>query len=255
MGNIRLLTSKIFDNEIFGTFPPLVRILYLGLWVYADREGRLTDSPARIKKNVLGYDDISLSQVDEMLQVLADAGFIIRYNDKNNKEKYIQIYNFTKYQRPGNDEPDSTIPCPDGYEPPVFQMKMSNFVAEEKPVQKKRKKTEPKEDPHDANETPYVIFPLKDGTEYPVYTSLVLEYQQTYPNVDVYSEVNKMKLWLDSNPQKQKTKVGIKRFMNSWISRASEKGGNRTYSGFAGAASAGVAGSKTLSDLADWINT
>ena len=33
--------------------------------------------------------------------------------------------------------------------------------------------------------------------------------------------------WLDSNPTKRKTKRGINRFINNWLSNAQDKGGTR----------------------------
>ena len=39
-------------------------------------------------------------------------------------------------------------------------------------------------------------------------------------------QVSKMEGWLDANPRKRKTKMGVKRFVNSWLSRAQDKGGS-----------------------------
>lgn len=54
----------------------------------------------------------------------------------------------------------------------------------------------------------------------------IIQWQKTYPAVDVFSELAKMESWLDANPSKRKTKSGIKRFVNSWLSRAQDKGGS-----------------------------
>ena len=35
-----------------------------------------------------------------------------------------------------------------------------------------------------------------------------------------------MEGWLDANPGKRKTKVGVKRFVNSWLSRSQDRGGS-----------------------------
>ena len=47
---------------------------------------------------------------------------------------------------------------------------------------------------------------------------------EAYPRVDVQSELNKMHQWLLANPGKRKTQRGLPRFINSWLSRANEKG-------------------------------
>ena len=54
----------------------------------------------------------------------------------------------------------------------------------------------------------------------------VIAWQRTYPAVDVHQELKKMDSWLDANPKKRKTKQGIKRFINSWLSRAQDQGGS-----------------------------
>ena len=110
MARTRSIKPGFFDNEILGDLPPLTRLLFIGLWTIADREGRLEDKPRRIKKMLLGYDDVDADGVDKMLQSLHDTGFIFRYSiDGNN---YIQIVNFLKHQNPHIREKASEIPPP-----------------------------------------------------------------------------------------------------------------------------------------------
>jgi len=110
MARTRSIKPGFFDNEILGDLPPLTRLLFIGLWTIADREGRLEDKPRRIKKILLGYDDVDADGVDQMLQSLHDTGFIFRYSiDGNN---YIQIVNFLKHQNPHIREKASEIPPP-----------------------------------------------------------------------------------------------------------------------------------------------
>ena len=67
---------------------------------------------------------------------------------------------------------------------------------------------------------------LNDKSKYPVLQSDFDKYSELYPVVDVMGELRKMEGWFDGNPNKRKTKTGIKRFINSWLSRAQDKGGN-----------------------------
>lgn len=110
MARTRSIKPGFFDNEVLGGLPPLTRLLFIGLWCIADREGRLEDRPKRIKKTLLGYDDVSTSDVSKMLQALHDAGFIIRYTIDG--EEYIQVVNFAKHQNPHVKEKPSEIPAP-----------------------------------------------------------------------------------------------------------------------------------------------
>lgn len=116
MARTRSIKPGFFDNEILGDLPALTRLLFIGLWCIADREGRLEDKPRKIKKMLLGYDDIDADGVDKMLQELHDNGFIFRY--KIETEEYIQVINFTKHQNPHIKEKGSEIPSPEGYSEP-----------------------------------------------------------------------------------------------------------------------------------------
>ena len=64
---------------------------------------------------------------------------------------------------------------------------------------------------------------LNDKTLYDVTQNDFKEYEELYPNVDVMQELRKMKGWLNANPTKRKTKRGIKRFINNWLSREQDK--------------------------------
>jgi hypothetical protein len=110
MARTRSIKPGFFDNEILGDLPPLTRLLFIGLWCIADREGRLEDKPRRIKKILLGYDDVDADGVDRMLQSLHDTGFIFRYTVED--KSYIQVVNFTKHQNPHIREKASEIPPP-----------------------------------------------------------------------------------------------------------------------------------------------
>ena len=50
-------------------------------------------------------------------------------------------------------------------------------------------------------------------------------------SVNVTQELNAMANWCEANPAKRKTKTGIKRFINSWLARAQQKGGSNMSAG------------------------
>lgn len=71
---------------------------------------------------------------------------------------------------------------------------------------------------------------LNDGTEWRPTKTLFAEYVRLYPNVDVKQQFNEMRGWCLSNPKKRKTKRGITRFVNSWLSREQDRGSRKTSS-------------------------
>ena len=116
MARSRNIKPGFFKNEQLAECSPLSRILFAGLWCLADREGRLEDRPKRIRAEVLPYDDGS---VDEMLNELQTAGFILRYSKEN--QQFIQVVNFGKHQNPHCKEQASLIPAPDIYHASTVQ--------------------------------------------------------------------------------------------------------------------------------------
>jgi len=66
--------------------------------------------------------------------------------------------------------------------------------------------------------------PLNDGSEWRPAESLAEEYVRLYPNVDVRQAFNAMRAWCMSNPSKRKTKSGVTRFVNRWLSKEQDSG-------------------------------
>lgn len=110
MARIRSIKPKFFLNEELAALPFECRLLFIGLWTQADREGRLEDRPKRLKVELFPYDEVD---VDKMLSRLASTNghpLITRYEADG--AKYIQINKFSEHQYPHIKEPVSTIPAP-----------------------------------------------------------------------------------------------------------------------------------------------
>lgn len=108
MARTRDIRPGFFKNENLGRCSPLARLLFAGLWVNADREGRLEDRPMRIKAEVLPYDECD---ANALLDELQQFNFITRYDSKG--RFYIQINGFLENQRVHPKEPPSVIPAPE----------------------------------------------------------------------------------------------------------------------------------------------
>ncbi len=67
---------------------------------------------------------------------------------------------------------------------------------------------------------------LNTGDSYEPEEADIIAWQRVYPAINVHQELNAMESWLDANPTRRKTKRGIKRFINAWLSRAQDKGGS-----------------------------
>lgn len=106
MARARNIKPALFKNEILGVADPIYTLLFSGLWLLADREGRLEDRPLRIKAELFPYREGI--DMPAMLGWLRDSGFIYRYSYGENR--YIEIANFTKHQNPHKNEVPSEIP-------------------------------------------------------------------------------------------------------------------------------------------------
>ena len=71
------------------------------------------------------------------------------------------------------------------------------------------------------------LIPLNDGSGWRPSISLYDEYCKLYPNVDINAAFKRIRAWCISNPTKCKTRRGVKRFINSWLSREQDAGGRR----------------------------
>ena len=106
MSRSRNIKPAIMDNEDLADLEPLTRLLFIYLWMLADREGRLEDRPKRIGAQALPYD--RTADVDAMLNDLKNAGFIDRYEVGG--VACIQVINFAKHQTPHVREQASSLP-------------------------------------------------------------------------------------------------------------------------------------------------
>lgn len=123
MARARNIKPGIMENEDLADLDPIARLLFIYLWMLADRDGRLQDRPRKIRAKALPYDDVD---ANELLDSLAGSGFIVRYEVKG--VKYIQIVNFLKHQKPHSNETVSNLPpCPEE----LLTMEQSSFGHED----------------------------------------------------------------------------------------------------------------------------
>jgi hypothetical protein len=108
MSRIRTIKPKFFQNEDLAALPYEWRLLFIGLWTQADREGRLEDRPRRLKAALFPYDDLD---VNAGLGCLTNAGFLTRY--EVNGVRYLAIPTWLKHQQPHVKEVPSDLPAPE----------------------------------------------------------------------------------------------------------------------------------------------
>lgn len=118
----RFVDPAFFLHEGLARLEPHYRLLFIGLWVLADREGVLLDRPAVIHALLFPHEQARVSHrlidepgglpatIDVMLDRLASEGFIERYEAQG--ERLVYVRNFKKWQSVHKNEARSKLPPP-----------------------------------------------------------------------------------------------------------------------------------------------
>jgi uncharacterized phage protein (TIGR02220 family) len=113
MARSRNIKPGFYKNEDLAECSVWARYIFPGLWMLADRKGRLEDRPKKIKGELLPFDS---QEVEPLLVELASkkdaqgVPFIIRY--QNSDGRFIQISKFSAHQSPHYTEKPSVIKPP-----------------------------------------------------------------------------------------------------------------------------------------------
>lgn len=110
MSRARNIKPGFFKNEILAELPYEFRVLFIGLWTHADREGRFEYRPRRIKAELFPYDEINVA---DGIAALVDGGFLYVYGVAG--KEFVQVLNWGKHQNPHHKEVGSVIPAPAGH--------------------------------------------------------------------------------------------------------------------------------------------
>ncbi len=116
MARARNIKPGMYKNEDLAECSIWARFIFPGLWMLADREGRLEDRPKRIKAELLAFDS---QDVEPLLNELQARKFLVRY--RNPDGSFIQISKFEKHQTPHYSEKPSVIKPPGFQESPAHE--------------------------------------------------------------------------------------------------------------------------------------
>src|SRR5439155_8900125 len=113
MARIRTIKPDFWVDEKVVQLTHLARLLFIGLWNFADDEGRMQFSPLKIKMQIFPADDVA---IQDLFGELTRQGFIQIYPVGN--VEYLQIVNFARHQkidsrrRNGDKRTASKFPAP-----------------------------------------------------------------------------------------------------------------------------------------------
>ena len=101
----RDIKPGFFKNEQLGECSQAARLLFVGLWMLADRQGRLERRPKRMKVELFPYDELD---VEPLLMELERAGLVAGYEAEG--RELLWIPSFLRHQSPHRNEKGSELP-------------------------------------------------------------------------------------------------------------------------------------------------
>lgn len=233
MARKRMISPEFWRDEKVGQLSHMERLLFIGLWTFADDKGVGRANDLLLKADIFPYDaPLRATQIKDSLAHLATLSMITLY--ENDGQKYYYIKNFAKHQSI-NKPTESGLPLPTKEQSSKTTAPLREDYGSAtgglppNRKEEKRREVKGKEDidcpePEPSPNPPAIILPLSDNTDYPVMHDDVMKWAQLYPGVDIMQNLRNMLGWLDANPQRRKTRTGIKRFITNWLAREQDKG-------------------------------
>ena len=245
MAEKRMFAKKITESDAFLDMPLSAQALYFHLNMNADDDG-FVNNPRRIQRYI--------GAADDDLKLLLAKGFIIAFetgiivvthwkvhntiqSDRYHETDYLEekgllmlenkrVYRLnpdcvqnvsildTKRKQSGN-----------ALEP---QIRLDKSRLDKSSIDNTTYCAEPSKKA--STPTTKIVYAdveaviLNDGSDWKPTQEMYEEYCRLYPGVDVKREFAKMRGWCSGNPAKRKTLAGVKRFVNTWLSREQDKG-------------------------------
>jgi hypothetical protein len=252
MSRIRSLKPEFWISEQISELSTTARLLFIGMWNFCDDQGIHPASVKRIKMELLAGDNFALEEVKGWIDEIKAQGLIIEY--VVNQVSYWQV---TGWSHQRIDRPNKKYPLPQKQpEEPLISEKFeeSSTTAPEpledlSPEDRKGEEgkgeegnknisspqnstTEKNALPAEKKNDDAVISPsvepeqktaiglmLISGREHTVFEKQIKDWQQAYPDVDVWQQLLAMRQWCLANPTKRKNFKGINRFIVNWLSK------------------------------------
>ena len=108
MARIRTIKPEFFTSEQVMEISPLSRLLFIGIWPFCDDHGVHVASTKTLKAEVFPADDISLSDIDDLMAELFSQRLVVEYSA--NGRNYWHVTGWERHQK--IDKPNYKHPFP-----------------------------------------------------------------------------------------------------------------------------------------------
>lgn len=100
MARYRTIKPEFWTSEQVMECSPLARLLFIGMWNFADDAGRHPFSPKQLKAEIFPSDNITSENVLGMLLELSKNGLITRYSVESREFFYIKGWHHQRIDKP-----------------------------------------------------------------------------------------------------------------------------------------------------------
>ncbi len=224
MPRIRCIKPEFFSDEKLSPLDPTTRLVFLGLVSMADDFGRLLDNEKIIDAFIFPN---SSENCRESLATLSRT-CRIRRGKASNGAKIIEIVNWDRHQKVDKPNRNNCLPR-------IEEKAVNNGIPESVATDSRAIRDDLATDlgsgsgsgSKELRSCPVVMeFPTNGKKKsWDLTEEFLEECKQAFPGLDVLAETRKALAWLKAN--RLKTAKGMPRFLNSWLSRANDRGGGR----------------------------
>lgn len=100
MARIRTIKPEFWTSAQIVECSPTARLLFIGMWNFADDRGVIPANPKEIKMKVMPGDDFTSSQIYEFLVELEKQKLIRKFNSDNTDYYVVTGWNHQKIEKP-----------------------------------------------------------------------------------------------------------------------------------------------------------
>lgn len=228
----RIIKESIRTSDSINELSWFEECLFYRLIVSCDDYGRFDGRTAIIKSACFPLKDVTNKNIENAINKLVAVGLVGHY--KVEEKPYLQLLAWDKHQSirakkskyPSIEESDLHTS-----ESNCMQMHADVPVIQSNPNPNSESNNISSDLADESEQVNYAnleAIPLNDGTEWRCTVGEYEEFSRLYPSVDIEQEFRNMRGWCMNNPTKRKTKRGINKFVNGWLSRQQDSGKTQT---------------------------
>ncbi len=236
MPRIRTIKPEFWRNRQLASLSPFTRLVAIAILNVADDEGYFEADPALIRGDVFPYEQ-DYGSITVALRELSGIGYVaIRTCQEKGELGYVP--NFKKHQvinKPGksklkeiyeNSQENTLLPddygSTTGTLPEHYRLEQGTGNRE-KEVEKEQKyssELSQAAEPVDSS----IVFDCigTDAGEWSPTLRFIKTLEAAFPHLDIREQMLKAVAWIAANPEGRKTKRGMPKFLNRWMSNATD---------------------------------